>query len=398
MYNLTDRHIVLGISGSIAAYKAVDIASKLTQAGAKLDVIMTPDAARFVAPLSFAGVSGRPVYTDMFDVATGMAEKHVELGRQADAYIIAPATASTIARLANGLAEDLVSLTALSTQAPIVICPAMDGQMYEHVATQTNLQTLQSRGVLVVGPETGRLASGHTGAGRLSETAWIVGAVRYAIGRRLGDFVGKRLVVTAGGTQEPIDPVRYIGNHSSGKMGVALAEAARDRGAEVTLVTAAPFERLYGVEVVPVKRAEEMRDAVVNACRNADALIMAAAVADYRPGDTAQDKIKRSQPELDLSLVKTPDILAELAGQQNLVKVGFAAESRDLVENARQKLQAKGVHLIVANDVTKEGSGFGTETNEVVLLDKDGGREDLPLLTKYEVSLRILDRVRGWLD
>ncbi|HZP26397.1 MAG TPA: bifunctional phosphopantothenoylcysteine decarboxylase/phosphopantothenate--cysteine ligase CoaBC, partial [Dehalococcoidia bacterium] len=273
-----------------------------------------------------------------------------------------------------------------------------DSQMYEHIATQTNLQTLESRGVLVVGPESGRLASGHMGAGRLSETAWIVGAVRYAIGRRLGDFVGKRLVVTAGGTQEPIDPVRYIGNHSSGKMGYALAEAGRDRGAQVTLVSAAPSERPYGVEVVPVRRAQEMRDAVVSACRDADALIMAAAVADYRPEDTAPDKIKRNQPELDLSLVKTPDILAELAGEQRLVKVGFAAESRDLVENASQKLKAKGVHLIVANDVTKEGSGFGTETNEVVLLDIEGGREDLPLMSKYEVSQRILDRVRRWLD
>jgi phosphopantothenoylcysteine decarboxylase/phosphopantothenate--cysteine ligase len=392
MYNLSDRNVVLGVSGSIAAFKAADLASKLTQAGAKMDVLLTPSAARFVSPLTFQGVSGRPVFVDMFDTASGASELHIELGRRADALVIAPATATTIARVALGLAEDMVSLTALATRAPIVLCPAMDPQMFEHAATQGHLATLRSRGVDVVGPEVGRLASGHVGAGRMSEVDTIVGAVRYVLGRG-GDLAGKKVVVSAGGTQEPIDPVRYVGNYSSGKMGYAVAEAARDRGAEVVVVSgpvalAAP----YAVRVIPVQRAAEMRDAVVAECADADVVVMAAAVADYQPAEAAAQKIKRRQDELGLSLVRTPDVLAEVGRRPGLVRVGFAAESENLVANARRKLEEKGLDLIAANDVTAEGSGFGSDTNKVALLDGKG-TEELPLMSKYEVAVRILDRV-----
>jgi len=392
MYNLTDRNIVLGVSGSIAAYKAADLASKLTQVGAKVDVLLTPAAARFVSPLTFQGVTGRPAFVDMFDIASGASELHIELARRAHALVIAPATATTIARVALGLAEDMVSLTAVATRAPIIICPAMDPQMFEHEATQGHLETLRSRGLHVVGPEVGRLASGHVGLGRMSEVDAIIGAVRYVLGRD-GDLAGKKVVVSAGGTQEPIDPVRYVGNYSSGKMGYAVAEAARDRGADVVLVSgpvalAAP----YAVRIVPVRRAAEMRDAVAAECADADALIMAAAVADYQPAQAVGQKIKRRQEELSLSLVRTPDILAEVGQRPGLVRVGFAAESENLVDNARRKLEEKGLDLIAANDVTAEGSVFGSDTNKVTLLDRQG-KEELPLMSKYEVAARILDRV-----
>jgi phosphopantothenoylcysteine decarboxylase/phosphopantothenate--cysteine ligase len=392
MYNLTDRNIVLGVSGSIAAYKAVDLASKLTQAGVRLDVVLTPAAVQFVTPLALQGVSGRQAYVDMFDTASGASEVHVELARRADALVIAPATATTLARVALGLAEDMVSLTALATRSPIVLCPAMDPQMFEHEATQGHLETLRARGAHVVGPVVGRLASGHIGAGRMSEVGTIIGALRYVFGKG-GELAGKKVVVSAGGTQEPIDPVRYVGNYSSGKMGYALAEAARDRGADVVLVsgpTALPEP--YAVRVLSVHQAAEMRDAVVAECTDADAVIMAAAVADYQPAELIGQKIKRRRDGLSLTLVKTPDILAEVGQRQGLVRVGFAAESENLLANARQKLTEKKLDLIVANDVTADGSGFGSDTNRVALLDHEG-EEELPLMSKYEVSCRVLDRI-----
>jgi phosphopantothenoylcysteine decarboxylase/phosphopantothenate--cysteine ligase len=395
MYNLSERKVVLGVSGSIAAYKAADLASKLTQAGVSLDVVLTPAAAKFVAPLTFQGVSGRPAYVDMFDTKAGASELHIELARRADALVVAPASATTIARLALGLAEDMVSLTALATRAPIMVCPAMDPQMFEHEATQGHLETLRRRGVHVVGPEVGRTASGHSGAGRLSEVETIVGALRYLLGKG-GDLAGKKIVVSAGGTKEPIDPVRYVGNYSSGKMGYALAEAARDRGAEAVLVSTAGLPEPYAVRVVTVSQAVEMRDAVVAECTDADALIMAAAVADYRPAEPIGQKIKRHDEGLSLSLVKTPDVLAEAGRREGLVKVGFAAESEELMTNARRKLREKGVDLIVANDVTAQGAGFGSDTNKVVLISPEG-EEELPLMSKYEVAVRVLDRVAALL-
>jgi phosphopantothenoylcysteine decarboxylase/phosphopantothenate--cysteine ligase len=398
VYNLTDRKIVLGVTGSIAVYKAVDLASKLTQAGAALDVVMTPEATKFVAPITFQSVSGRRVYWDMWDPHSEVSEPHIALARAADLLVIAPATATMIARLALGLAEEMVSLTALATRAPIVVCPAMDGQMFEHVATQGHLDVLRGRGVHVIGPEEGRLASGQMGRGRLSEVESIIGGIRHVLGAD-GDLAGKKVVVSAGGTHEPIDPVRFVGNRSSGKMGFALAEAARDRGAKTTLIsgpTALPDP--VGVEIVQVERAAQMRDAVVSSCLDADVLIMAAAVADYQPAETVGEKIKRHESEaFTLPLVRTPDVLAEVGSRPGLVKVGFAAESHDLLANARRKIADKGLDLIVANDITAGDAGFSVDTNRVVILDPEGGQDELPLMSKYEAAWRILDRVAALL-
>jgi len=394
VYNLTDRNIVLGVTGSIAVYKAVDLASKLTQARAVLNTIMTPEASKFVAPITFQGVSGRRPYWDMWDANNDLAEAHIALARQAELLVIAPATATVIARLALGLAEEMVSLTALATRAPLMVCPAMDSQMFEHPATQEHLHTLRSRGIQIVGPEEGRLASGQVGRGRLSEVDTIIGWIRHVLGKD-GDLAGKKVVVTAGGTHEAIDPVRFVGNSSSGKMGFALAEAARDRGANVVLVSGpSALPDPVAVEIVRVRRAAEMRDAVIAGCADADILIMAAAVADYQPAETVRDKIKRRQSEtLSIPLVPTPDILAEVGVRAGLIKVGFAAESQDLLENARQKIEAKHLDLIVANDITASDAGFATDNNRVVILDRGGRKEELPLMPKYDVAWHILDRI-----
>jgi len=394
VYNLTDRNIVLGVTGSIAVYKAVDLASKLTQARAVLNTIMTPEASKFVAPITFQGVSGRRPYWDMWDANNDLAEAHIALARQAELLVIAPATATVIARLALGLAEEMVSLTALATRAPLIVCPALDSQMFEHPATQEHLDTLRSRGIQIVGPEEGRLASGQVGRGRLSEVDTIIGWIRHVLGKD-GDLAGKKVVVTAGGTHEAIDPVRFVGNSSSGKMGFALAEAARDRGANVVLVSGpSALPDPVAVEIVRVRRAAEMRDAVIAGCADADILVMAAAVADYQPAETVRDKIKRRQSEtLSIPLVPTPDILAEVGVRAGLIKVGFAAESQDLLENARQKIEAKHLDLIVANDITASDAGFATDNNRVVILDRGGRKEELPLMPKYDVAWHILDRI-----
>lgn len=395
MDNLADRSIVLAVTGSIAAYKAADLASKLTQAGARVDAILTRAATEFITPLALRSLTRRPVFTDMFDPASELAEEHVELARRADVVVVAPATATTIARLAHGLADDLVALTVLATRAPVLVAPAMDGQMFENPATQANLATLRERGFVIVGPAEGRLASGRWGLGRLVETDVLLGAIRQVLGRR-GDLAGRRIVVSAGGTREALDPVRYLTNYSSGRMGYALAEAARDRGAQVTLVSApTALSPPYGVEVVPVGSAVEMRDAIVEACRAADALIMAAAITDYRPVARAEHKMKRTAEGLVLELLPNPDILSSVRG--DFVKVGFAAESQDLIENASEKLRRTGAHLFVANDITAADAGFGAETNRVTIIDAGGGVESLPLLSKYEVAHRVLDRVAALL-
>ena len=394
MYNLTERSIILGVTGSIAIYKAVDLASKLTQAGAHVDVVMTPEATKFVAPITFQSVSGRRVYWDMWDPNSDVSEPHIALARRADLLVIAPATATMIARLAVGLAEEMVSLTALATRAPVIICPAMDAQMFEHAVTQTHIEELRGRGVHIVGPEEGRLASGQVGRGRLAEVESIIGGIRQVLGLT-GDLAGKKVVVSAGGTHEPIDPVRFVGNNSSGKMGFALAEAARDRGAEVILVAGpSPLADPFAVEVIRVERAAEMRDAVISRCDDADALIMAAAVADFQPAETVGEKIKRQHTEaLTLPLVRTPDIIGEVPSRPGFVKVGFAAESHDLLNNARQKVADKHLDLIVANDITASDAGFSVDTNRVVILDSGGRQEELPLMSKYEVAWHILNRV-----
>lgn len=385
------KTVLLGVTGSIAAYKSVDLASKLTQAGLAVDVVMTEAATKFVAPLSFRSVTHRPVHTDMWAPVAEFNIKHVSLAERADVVMIAPATANTIARLARGLADDLLSCTVLSTRAPILVAPAMDVGMYQNPVTQENLELLRGRGFVIVGPAEGRLASGLKGPGRMVEVPELQAAIYQILGRS-GDLAGRRVVVTAGGTQEPIDPVRHIGNYSSGKMGMALAEAARNRGAEVILICGSvSVPPPLGIGIIRVQTAEQMREAVFRECARADALIMAAAVADFRPRDTAANKIKRRPEGLTLELVKTSDIIGGVSG--NLIKVGFAAESEDLLKNASEKLRAKGLDLIAANDITAPGCGFGTDTNRVTLIGREGLPEELPLMTKTEVAHRILDRV-----
>jgi phosphopantothenoylcysteine decarboxylase/phosphopantothenate--cysteine ligase len=391
---LSNKTVVLGVTGSIAAYKAADLASKLVQAGARVNVIMTEAATRFVTPLTFRSLTGRPVITSMWESSeSGIG--HITLADATDVVVIAPATANVIAKLANGIADDMLTATVLATRAPVIIAPAMHANMFHNPVTQDNLARLRARGLTIAGPVYGRLASGDTGEGRLAEIEQIMAAIREVL-KRSADLSGKRIVVTAGGTQEPIDPARHIGNRSSGKMGFALAEAARDRGAEVTLITAPThLPEPDGIEIIRVRTAAEMREAVAEAVKEAGALIMAAAVADYQPKTSAQSKIKKQSPELTLELVRTPDILNEVKG--SFVKVGFAAESEDVVANARKKLAPKGLDLVVANDITEPESGFGADTNKVTIIDKQGNVESLPLMSKRQVAERILDRVVGLL-
>jgi phosphopantothenoylcysteine decarboxylase/phosphopantothenate--cysteine ligase len=388
---LEGKRIVLGVCGSIASYKAADVASKLTQAGAEVDVVLTAAAQQFVTPLTLRSLTLRPVHGDMFDPSTPAAEQHVELARAADAVLIAPATATTIARITHGLADDMLSLTVLATTAPVVIAPAMDGQMWENVATQANVATLRQRGMTFVGPETGRLASGRSGAGRLVETEQLLGALRQALGRN-SDLAGRRIVVSAGPTQEPVDPVRYVGNRSSGKMGFAIAEAARDRGARVTLVCGpVALATPYGIDRVDVRTTADMARALEQATSACDAVIMAAAPADFRPLKPAEGKIKRTAEGLVIEMAPNRDVIAELRG--DFVKVGFAAETDDLIRNARSKIERKGLDLIAANDVTATDAGFAVDTNRVSIIGKSGEVEELPLLSKAAVADRLLDRV-----
>ncbi|HEY8417874.1 MAG TPA: bifunctional phosphopantothenoylcysteine decarboxylase/phosphopantothenate--cysteine ligase CoaBC [Limnochordales bacterium] len=390
---LAGKTIVLGVSGSIAVYKAADLASRLVQLGAQVDTVMTRSAAEFVRPLTFQALTHRPVVTDMFDPRSEIGIDHVALAKRADAVLLAPATAQLIARLALGLADDAVTATVLATGAPVIVCPAMETRMYQHPATQANLQRLREWGAVVVPPAAGRLASGEEGIGRLADPGTIIGTVRWVLGRT-GDLAGRRIVVTAGGTREAVDPVRYITNRSSGKMGHALAAAARDRGARVTLITtvAPDTDTAVGVEVQRVNSALEMLAAVERAVSEADALIMAAAVADYRPETAAEEKIKKGGADAwELRLVRNPDILASVRGP--FIKIGFAAETSDVRANALAKLQAKGLHMIVANDVTEPGSGFETDTNRVTIYHAGGQAEELPLLPKADVAHAILDRL-----
>jgi phosphopantothenoylcysteine decarboxylase/phosphopantothenate--cysteine ligase len=391
---LKGKTIVLGITGSIAAYKAVDIASRLTQAGAKVEVVMTEPATRFIAPLTLGSITGRPVVTSMWQSASEFNIDHVALAEAAEVVVIAPATADTIAHLACGMAGDMLTCIVLATKAPVILAPAMNANMLSNPVTQENIAKLKARGFVFVEPDYGRLASGKIGPGRLADTEEIIGTIKNVLARS-SDLAGKSIVVTAGGTREPIDPVRYIGNRSSGKMGYALAEAARDRGAEVKLITTITcLPEAVGMQVIPVDTAAEMKQAVTEAVKGADALIMAAAVADYQPGTAAKTKIKRESPSLALKLVRTPDILAEVKG--DFIKVGFAAESGDIVANAKKKLKEKQLDLIVANDITDKDSVFGADTNKVTIIDKNGKVEELPLMSKREVADKVLDRVAAF--
>ena len=388
---LTNKNVVLGVTGSIACYKALDLASKLTQAGLNVDTILTYGATQFVTPIAFRSITHRQVVTDIYDPNSEFSNEHVALARQADIIVIAPATVNCIAKLAMGMADDPLSTTVIATEAPVLIAPAMDANMYDHPATQQNLRTLENRGVTIVGPDIGRLASGLSGKGRLVEPSQLLGHISAILGKN-GDLKGKKIVVSAGGTQEPIDPVRVITNHSSGKMGYAIAEAARDRGAEVVLITAPTS--LPDPPLVIMKRiqtAEQMCNIVMSEVTNTDILIMSAAVADYRPTESANQKIKKSKTDLHIDLTKTEDILEKVSG--NFIKVGFSAESENLVANASEKIARKSLDLIVANDITDPDGGFGKDNNRVILIDKLMNQEELPLLSKYQVGSRILDKL-----
>ena len=402
---LRGKRIILGVSGSIAVYKVVDLASKLTQAGALVDVIMTEAAQRFVSPLTFQAVSGRPVYTDMWrtETAGGLPSHiaHIGLAEEADLLLIAPATANTLAKLAHGLADDLLAVTALAATCPLIIAPAMDGGMYENPATQANVEILRGRGAHLIEPEQGRLASGLVGSGRLPETPTLLGHIRRVLGFD-GRLSGHKLVVTAGGTREALDPVRYITNRSSGKQGCAIAQAAIDAGAEVVLISAAELPAPVGAHLIQVDSAESMCAAVLEHVAEASALIMAAAVADYRPRSVSEQKIKKSDDSLALPLERTRDILMAVRAQREksgypMIVVGFAAESENLVENASGKLQTKGLDLLVANDISAADAGFAVDTNRVVVLDMDGGLQAIDLTSKAAIGAYIIERVGGLL-
>ena len=393
---LRGRFIVLGVTGSIAAYKSVELARHLVQSGATVQVVMSRSAAEFVRPLTFQALTYRPVELEMFQIQDERAAGHVAMGRQADVVVIAPATAHVLARLANGFSDDLIATTVLATDAPIVIAPAMETHMWQNAATRANVATLRSRGARIVEPESGPLASGDIGPGRLAALDKIEAAIADALSVSHG-LAGRRVVVTAGPTVEPIDPVRFVSNRSSGKMGYAIAGAAADAGAEVFLVSGPTALRApAGTQLVAIETAEQMRDAVLGLLPTADAVVMAAAVADYRPIETKERKIKKRDAgkELDLRMTETPDILRAIvaARRAGAIVVGFKAETSDATAEAERMLREKKLDLVVANDVTDPGSAFGSDTDRVTFVSADGV-ESLPLLAKAEVARRLVAKL-----
>jgi len=395
------KHLLLGITGSIAVYKAADLASKLTQEDALVDVILTPAAEKFVTPLTFESVTGRKAFTQA-DLWGGEAHVlHVGLGHSADLLVIAPCTANTIAKLAHGIADNLLTITALAARCPILIAPAMDVVMFSHPATQENLKILVERGAWIAGPAEGRMASGLVGKGRMIEPAELLGHIRLVLGKN-DKLAGRKVVVTAGGTQEPFDPVRVLTNRSSGKQGYTLAQAAIDAGAQVTLISA-PTDLIppVGARLVEVPTAQEMLEAVLAESASADVLLMAAAPADFRPKTVAGDKLKKRDGIPQIELEHTPDILLAVSGlgsRRPRAVVGFAAESCDLVENAAAKLASKKLDMIAANDITTSDAGFGADTNRVTLIYADNRKEALPLMSKTEVAETIVARLTALLE
>lgn len=398
---LENKRLVLGVTGSIAAYKAVDLASKLTQAGALVDVILTPAAERFVSALTFQSVTGRRVFTEaaLWDQTAHV--PHVGLGEAADLLLIAPATAHTLAKLAQGLADNLLTVTALATRGPVMLAPAMDGGMYSHPAVQDNLARVQARGVVVLPPASGRMASGLEGIGRLPETPELIGHIRLALGRR-GPLVGRRVLVTAGPTQEPLDPVRYLSNHSSGKQGVALAQAALDMGAQTTLIHGPIHTPLpIGAHITPVLTAHAMHEAVMERLPETDIVIMAAAVGDFRPKTPSPHKIKKNRLTEDaptIELIRNLDILMAVSNWRRavrhpLVVMGFAAETQDVLAYGREKMERKGLDYIVINDVSTSDAGFSVDTNRVTVLGPHGLSMTLPLAGKNVIAEQILQQV-----
>jgi phosphopantothenoylcysteine decarboxylase/phosphopantothenate--cysteine ligase len=400
---LSDKRILLGVTGSIAAYKAADLASKLSQAGAQVDVILSQAAEQFITPLTFQSVTGRRAFVDADLWGSQAHVLHVGLGHTVDLLIIAPCTANTLAKLAHGQADSLLTVTALAANCPLVIAPAMDGGMFDHPATQENVETIKKRGAIIVGPAQGHLASGLSGTGRMVEPLEILGHARLALGQA-GVLAGKKVVITAGGTQEPLDPVRVLTNRSSGRQGYALAQAALDAGGRVILITTPTgLTPPVGADVRQVETARQMLDCVLTESADSDALVMAAAVADFRPKNQSKDKIKKEGGIPQIELEATEDILKAVAGQRSekehpFVVVGFAAESRDLLENAASKLTSKGLDLIAANDISARDAGFAVETNRVTILFAGGRRESLPLMSKSEVAETIVERIAGLLE
>lgn len=394
--DLKGKSVVMGVCGGIAAYKVVEVVSRLKKMGAEVDVIMTANAQKFVTPLTFRSLSHRPVVTDMFSDPEYWEIKHVSLAQKADLFIIAPATANIIGKLASGIADDMLTTTVVATKAPVLVVPAMNHDMYANAIVQRNIRTLRELGYIFMEPDTGRMAEGSSGKGRLPEPSAIVEKA-CSILKSEQDLAGIRIMVTAGPTRESIDPVRYITNHSSGKMGYAVAQAARERGADVLLISGpAEVECPDGVRLISVTTAQEMEEAVLANFENCDVVVMAAAVADYRPAEVSETKIKKNGDEMVLRLVKNPDILKKLGTMKgNRILVGFSAETDDLEGNAADKLESKNLDMIVANDVTMEGAGFGTDTNIIKILKCDGTVIDLPLMSKLEAAHRILDEVRG---
>ena len=393
--DLTGREIVLGVTGGIAAYKSVEIVSRLRHLGASVHVIMTKNAAEFVTPLTFQTLSANQVVTNTFDAPEYWNVEHVALAKLAEVFVIAPATANILAKMANGIADDMLSTTVLATKAPILVAPAMNTGMWMAEATKQNVKTLKERGVRMIGPENGILACGDEGTGRMSEPETIVEEIRRILTQKQ-DFAGKKVLVTAGATRERLDPVRFITNDSSGKMGFAIAEAARNRGAEVTVIHGSVTAEIpAGVRVIPVESARDLYDAMMKEAPEQDVIIQAAAVSDYRPAEQKNKKIKKASGEnLILELTENPDI-ARAVGEKKKpgqTLVGFAAETDNVQKNAKSKLTKKNLEMIVANDVTKPGAGFNVDTNIAALITADG-IEEQPLQTKRQLAEKILDRI-----
>jgi len=398
--SLHGKAALLGVTGSIAAYKAVDLASRLTKLGASVNVIMTQNATRLLAPLTFQSISRNPVVVDMFAEAADWQPKHISLADRADILVVAPATANIIAKLAHGIADDMLSTTALAVRCPILIAPAMNCHMLNNSIFQENMEILRRHGFAFVEPEYGQLACGYEGKGRLANAEKIIQEIQRLVNKP-SDLKGKKILVTAGPTHEALDPIRFITNRSSGKMGYAVAEASSSRGADVTLISgpsALPDPR--DVTLIKVESAIQMRDAVLKHAPQADVVIMAAAVSDYRPQNISPQKIKKGQGQMTLVLERNPDILAELGQSKpdGQILVGFSMETENVLDNALEKLQKKNLDLIAANDVSQPGAGFGTDTNIVWLIDSSGHKRKLPLMSKRDVADAILDEVKSFLQ
>lgn len=395
---LAGKHVLIGVCGGIAAYKIPDVISRLVKLGAEVKVVMTKAAQEFVTPLTFQSMSANPVAYDMFAEPAAWEIRHISLAQWADVMLIAPATANVIGKLANGIADDMLTTVAMAVQKPILVAPAMNTAMYENAAVQENLKTLQQRGFTLIHPASGRLACGAVGTGKLASPEELLDSLICAVTER--DLAGKRVLVTAGATVEAIDPVRFITNHSSGRMGIEIARAAHYRGAEVTLVAGnISVPTPLGVTVVSVQSAREMFDAVTSRQKDMDMIVKAAAVADFRPEHTAEHKVKKETADSILRLVRNPDIL-EYLGQHKpdgQILVGFCMETQNLLENARKKLEQKHLDMIAANSLTEEGAGFGTDTNTVTLLCADGTEEALPNMSKFSVAMCLLDKVKSWM-